>query len=104
MKQSMRWVKHIKPERQKGRLMPHIANITVNLFVMTCCSNEIPRLTFMQSLKLMFLGSIRYYKQRSPVIYDVQEYKATSKPSEVLVVFPLKGLTEKSIWVKQYHF
>ena len=45
---------------------------------------------------------IKYYTQRSPVIQAVQEHKATSKPSEVLTALPLKWLTEKPIWVKQW--
>ena len=32
VKQSMRWVKCIGPEGQKGRLMPYVANIAVNLW------------------------------------------------------------------------
>ena len=45
---------------------------------------------------------MRYYKHRSPAIQAVQEHKATSKPLEIQTVLPLKWLTEKPIWVKQW--
>ena len=45
---------------------------------------------------------IKYYKQWSPAIQTVQEHKATSKPSVVLMTLPLKWLTKKSICVRQW--
>ena len=47
VKQSTRWVECIGPEGQIGRLRPYIANIAINLWVVTCNSNGIPRLTFL---------------------------------------------------------
>ena len=64
---------------------------------------EIPRLTFLQTQKIMFLGedSSRYDRQRLPAFQAVQEHKAIDKLSEVSMALPLKWLTEKPIWVKQ---
>ena len=47
-------------------------------------------------------GIIKYYKQRSPLIQDLQAHKASSKTSGVLTTLYLKWLTEKLIWVKQW--
>ena len=57
---------------------------------------EKSRLTLLQSQKLMFVV-ISYYKQTLPVIQA-----ETSKPPEVLTALPLKWLTEKPTWVKQW--
>ena len=45
---------------------------------------------------------IRYYIQMSPAIQAVQEHKANNKPFEVPTARPLKWLTEKPKWVKQW--
>ena len=39
---------------------------------------------------------------REPAIWAVQEHKAIDKPSRVPKALPLKWLTEKPIWVKQW--
>ena len=45
---------------------------------------------------------MRYYGKRSPTIQAVQEHTATSKALEVPTALPLKSLTEKPIWIKQW--
>ena len=71
---------------------------------MTCCSNRIPRLTFLQPPETHVSGKgiIRYYTQGSQAVQAVKEHKATGKLLEVPMAPTLKWLTEKLIWVKQW--
>lgn len=45
---------------------------------------------------------MRYYGKRSPAIQAVQEHIANTKPLEVPKALPLKWLTKKPIWIKQW--
>ena len=44
----------------------------------------------------------RYYRWRKPAIRAIQVHKAIDGPSEILTALPLKWLTKKPIWTKQW--
>lgn len=71
---------------------------------MIYCSNRILRLLFLYSPKLIFLERISEgIIEKLLAIQVVQEDKTMGKPSELLTVLPLKSLTEKHKWLKQWH-
>ena len=71
---------------------------------MTCYSNGIPKIHIPEVPGTHNSGKdvIKYYAQRSPAIQAVQEHKTTNKPLEVPTALPLKWITEKPIWIKQW--
>ena len=84
VKQSMRWVESIGLEGQRGKLGPYMANIPVNLWIVTCCSNGINRLTFLKSqTDNSGKDIVKYCTQKLASFQTVQEHKAISKPLEV---------------------
>ena len=87
------------PDRQKGRLKLYVANITVNVWGHDLLQQWNTQINISVVPKTHVSGKdiIRHNKQRSLAIQTIQEHKATSKPSEVLMALPLKWLTDKPI-------
>ena len=44
----------------------------------------------------------RYFRQQIPVVRALQEHKAIDGTSEVPTALPLKWLTDKPIWTRQW--
>ena len=104
VKQSTRWVECIGPEGQIGRLRPYIANIAINLWGRDLLQqwNTQINIPVVPGTHNSGKDIMRYYGKRSPAIQAVQEHTANSKPLEVPTALPLKWLTEKPIWIKQW--
>ena len=75
MKQSMRWVEYIGPEKQKGRLRQYIAKIAVNVWGCDLIQQWKPQIIIpaVPQTHVSVKVIIRYYKQRSSVIQVVQK-------------------------------
>ena len=100
----MRWVDCIGPEDQKGKLRPYVADIAINLWGCDLLQqwNTQINIPVIPGTHISGKDVLRYYAQKSPAIQAVQEHTATNKPLEVPTALPLKWLTEKLIWVKQW--
>ena len=83
VKQSTKWVECLRPEGQRGRLRPYVANIAVNLCGHDLLQQWNTQVNIPAAPKTYVSGeNIRkYYRQNSLDFQAVQEHKAIDKPS-----------------------
>ena len=102
-KQSTRWVEYIGPEGQIEKLRPYVANIAMNLWGRDLLQQWNTEINIPATFRAYISENNikRYYKWRKPAILAVHE-QAIDVPSEIPTALPLKWLTEKPIWTKQW--
>ena len=88
-----------RAKKRKGRLRSCVANITVNLWGYDMLQHWDTQIKIPVVPKTNVSGKDIV---SLPATWAVQEQKATSKSSEVLTALPLRWLTEKPIWIKQW--
>ena len=81
-----------RDRRQRGRLRPCVATITVNLWDHELLQewNTQINITAVQETHVFGKDIIRHYKKWSSAIQAVQEHKTMSKPSKIQMALPLK--------------
>ena len=100
----MRWVECIGLELQIGKLRPYVANIAVYLWGCDLLQQWDTQISIPAASRAYISEENikRYYRQRKLTIWAIQGHKAIYGPSEVPTALPLKWLTEKPMWTKQW--
>ena len=105
VRQSMRWVNCIGPDGQIGKLRPYVANIAVNLWGHDLLLQQWNTQINIPAASRAYISEdniTRYYRWQKPAIRAIQEHNTVDGPSEVPTAMPLKWLTKKPIWTKQW--
>ena len=104
VRQSTRWVNCIGPDRKIGKLRPYVANIAVNLLDRVLLQQWNTQINIPAASRVYSSEEniTRYYIWWTPAIRAIQEHNTIDDPSEVPTAMPLKWLTEKPIWTKQW--